>query len=120
MRQLLGDECLSVAAAGTQVFDDGSTLTTDDIGNVIYATDTDGNTYFPTGGQMYTVQDFGIVPYGCTVTGGTTTITQVAQTTTTTYGAATSGLTISTAISTPASVATGLSINFYCPPNFRR
>lgn len=54
MRALALQEYCSISGAGTQVFDDGSTLTTDDAGNVTGFTDTDGSSFsYGYSGQNY-------------------------------------------------------------------
>lgn len=119
MRKLKA-ECLNqVSGGGTQVFDDGSTLTTDEDGNVVSCTDINGNPFYAGGmGGMVGPNGSVLVPNGCTITGGSTTITQNPQVTTTTYAGGTSGVTISNAIQQP-STTTAQTINYSCPPNLR-
>lgn len=45
MRELEFADVQIVSGGGTQTFDDGTTLTTDDNGNVVGFTDTDGNSF---------------------------------------------------------------------------
>lgn len=118
MRSLLGQEIELVGGAGTQVFDDGSSLTTDDNGNVVEFTDSDGNSTLvinvTTAGSPSSGFD------GCTLVGGSTTVTNIAQVTTTTYSSGTGGPTISNAIATPASSSVSYTSTYFCPNGVRR
>jgi hypothetical protein len=120
MRTLTDMHSSQVSGGGTQVFDDGSTLTTDDNGNIVSCTDSSGNPYYAGGiGGMMGPGNTVLVPNGCTITGGSTSVTNNPQTTATTYALGiTSGPAVSTVVTSPSTTSTQ-TINYTCPPNFR-